>query len=48
MKHVIQSLHHVTATVIDAQEDLDFYAGLLGQRLVKKTVNFDNHHVFHF
>jgi glyoxalase family protein len=41
-------LHHVTATVTDAQEDLDFYAGLLGLRLVKKTVNFDNHHVFHF
>jgi glyoxalase family protein len=44
----ILSLHHVTATVTDAQEDLDFYAGLLGFRLVKKTVNFDNHHVFHF
>ena len=44
----ILSLHHVTATETDAQEDLDFYAGLLGLRLVKKTVNFDNHHVFHF
>lgn len=44
----ILSLHHVTATVADAQEDLDFYADLLGLRLVKKTVNFDNHHVFHF
>lgn len=41
-------LHHVTASVTDAQEDLDFYAGLLGLRLVKKTVNFDNHTVFHF
>jgi glyoxalase family protein len=41
-------LHHVTATVAEAQEDLDFYAGLLGLRLVKRTVNFDNHHVFHF
>ncbi|MFI5053363.1 MAG: ring-cleaving dioxygenase, partial [Acidimicrobiia bacterium] len=39
---------HVTATANDAQEDLDFYVGLLGQRLVKKTVNFDNHHVYHF
>jgi glyoxalase family protein len=46
--NLIRSLHHVTATVTDAQEDLDFYTGLLGQRLVKKTVNFDNHHVFHF
>jgi glyoxalase family protein len=44
----IESLHHVTATVTDAQEDLDFYAGLLGLRLVKRTVNFDNHGVYHF
>ncbi|HEV8456098.1 MAG TPA: VOC family protein, partial [Gemmatimonadales bacterium] len=44
----ILGLHHVTATVNDAQQDLDFYSGLLGLRLVKKTVNFDNHHVFHF
>lgn len=42
------SLHHLTATVADAQEDLDFYVGLLGMRLVKKTVNFDNHNVYHF
>jgi glyoxalase family protein len=48
MDNPIRSLHHVTATVNGAQEDLDFYAGLLGQRLVKKTVNFDNHHVYHF
>jgi glyoxalase family protein len=45
---MIRSLHHVTATVSGAQADLDFYVGLLGLRLVKKTVNFDNHHVFHF
>jgi glyoxalase family protein len=48
MEKPIRSLHHVTATVTDAQEDLDFYTGLLGQRLVKKTVNFDNPHVYHF
>jgi glyoxalase family protein len=48
MNTLVRSLHHVTATVADAQEDLDFYVGLLGQRLVKKTVNFDNHHVYHF
>ena len=41
-------LHHVTATVDDAQEDLDFCLEALGLRLVKKTVNFDNHHVYHF
>jgi glyoxalase family protein len=45
---MIRGLHHVTATVADAQPDLDFYTRLLGLRLVKKTVNFDNHHVFHF
>jgi glyoxalase family protein len=44
----ILSLHHVTATVDDAQDDLDFCIGALGLRLVKKTVNFDNHHVYHF
>jgi glyoxalase family protein len=44
----IQSLHHVTATVDDAQADLDFCRDGLGLRLVKKTVNFDNHHVYHF
>ena len=44
----VLGLHHVTATVDTAQADLDFYAELLGLRLVKKTVNFDNHHVYHF
>ena len=48
MEKPIRSLHHVTATVSEAQEDLDFYTGLLGQRLVKKTVNFDNTRVYHF
>ncbi len=48
MQPVIRSLHHVTATVNDAQEDLDFYLKALGMRLVKKTVNFDNHNVYHF
>src|SRR5713101_6790363 len=44
----ILGLHHVTATVDDAQDDLDFCVGALGLRLVKKTVNLDNHHVYHF
>jgi glyoxalase family protein len=48
VKHPILGLHHVTATVNEAQPDLDFYADLLGLRLVKKTVNFDNHNVYHF
>jgi glyoxalase family protein len=44
----IKGIHHVTATVNDAQEDYDFYTKLLGLRLVKKTVNFDNNQVYHF
>lgn len=48
MPHRILGLHHVTATVDDAQADLDFCLDLLGLRLVKKTVNFDNHDVYHF
>ena len=45
---MIVGLHHVTATVNDAQDDLDFCLDGLGLRLVKRTVNFDNHHVHHF
>ncbi|MCO6493481.1 MAG: ring-cleaving dioxygenase [Phaeodactylibacter sp.] len=45
---LIKGIHHVTATVNDAREDCDFYTQLLGQRLVKKTVNFDNNRVYHF
>jgi glyoxalase family protein len=48
MDSPIRSLHHVTATVDAAQADLDFCVEALGLRLVKKTVNFDNHHVYHF
>ena len=48
MDSLISGLHHVTATVSEAQADVDFYVGLLGQRLVKKTVNFDNPGVYHF
>jgi glyoxalase family protein len=48
VSHPILGLHHVTATVEDAQDDLDFCVDLLGLRLVKKTVNFDNHYVYHF
>src|SRR5713226_8040050 len=48
MRHPILGLHHVTTTVNDAQDDLDFCLDVLGLRLVKKTVNFDNHHVYHF
>lgn len=44
----VLGLHHVTATVDDAQDDLDFCVDTLGLRLVKRTVNFDNHGVYHF
>ncbi|MQA28669.1 MAG: hypothetical protein GEU82_02360 [Luteitalea sp.] len=44
----VLGLHHVTATVDTAQADLDFFIELLGLRLVKKTVNFDNRNVYHF
>jgi glyoxalase family protein len=46
--HPIRGLHHVTATVAEAQPDLDFCERVLGLRLVKRTVNFDNHSVYHF
>lgn len=48
MQHPILHLHHVTATVALAGPDLAFCRGLLGLRLVKRTVNFDNHSVYHF
>jgi glyoxalase family protein len=43
----IPGLHHVTAVSGAPQRNLDFYAGLLGQRLVKKTVNFDDPGTYH-
>jgi len=45
---MIKGLHHLTATVSDTKEDLVFYTGFLGLRLVKKTINFDNTKVYHF
>lgn len=40
-------IHHITAIVGDPQENVDFYAGVLGLRLVKKTVNFDDPGTYH-
>jgi glyoxalase family protein len=40
-------LHHVTALCRDAQTNLDFYARVLGLRLVKRTVNFDDPGAYH-
>ncbi len=43
----VTGLHHLTAIATDAQANIDFYAGLLGLRLVKKTVNFDDPSAYH-
>jgi glyoxalase family protein len=43
----LQGIHHITAITADAQANVDFYAGLLGLRMVKKTVNFDLPDVYH-
>lgn len=40
-------IHHISAMVNDAQRTIDFYAGVLGLRLVKKTINFDRPEVYH-
>ncbi|MGG0717264.1 ring-cleaving dioxygenase [Robertmurraya massiliosenegalensis] len=41
-------IHHITAIVGHPQENVDFYAGVLGLRLVKQTVNFDDPGTYHF
>ena len=43
----LEGIHHITAITADAQKNVDFYAGVLGLRLVKKTVNQDNPTVYH-
>ena len=43
----IVGIHHVTAIAGDPQRNIDFYTGVLGLRLVKITVNFDDPHTFH-
>ncbi|TYP68933.1 ring-cleaving dioxygenase [Paenibacillus methanolicus] len=40
-------IHHITAFASDPQANVDFYAGVLGLRLVKKTINFDAPEVYH-
>jgi glyoxalase family protein len=45
-KHT-SGIHHLTAIVGNPQENIDFYAGVLGLRLVKKTVNFDDPGTYH-
>jgi len=42
-----RGIHHVTAIARDPQANVDFYAGVLGLRLVKRTVNFDDPGTYH-
>lgn len=44
----IRGIHHITAVAGDAQANLDFHVGILGLRLVKSTVNFDDPATYHF
>lgn len=48
MKKQTAGIHHITAIVGHPQENVDFYAGVLGLRLVKQTVNFDDPETYHF
>src|SRR5881227_4412585 len=43
----LEGIHHVTAITADAQGNVDFYAGVLGLRLVKKSVNQDHTSIYH-
>lgn len=48
MNPEILGLHHVTAIASDPQRNIDFYTTVLGLRLVKKTVNYDDPGTYHF
>jgi glyoxalase family protein len=48
MEPFITGIHHITAIAGNTRDNLDFYTGILGLRLVKKTVNFDAPEVYHF
>jgi glyoxalase family protein len=43
----LEGIHHITAITAEAQPNVDFYAGTLGLRMVKKTVNQDEPSVYH-
>lgn len=48
MKNEILGIHHITAIAGNAKRNYDFYTRILGLRLIKKTVNFDDPHTYHF
>src|SRR4051794_41334793 len=43
----LEGLHHITMITGDARKNVEFYADVLGLRLVKKTVNFDQPEAYH-
>ena len=43
----LNGIHHITAITSDAQRNVDFYVGVMGLRLVKKSVNQDDPTVYH-
>jgi len=47
MSRAVRGIHHVTAIATDPQRNVDFYAGALGLRLVKRTVSFDDPGTYH-
>lgn len=47
MQNPIPGIHHITAIASDPLENVNFYTGFLGLRLVKKTVNFDDPTAYH-
>lgn len=44
----VKGIHHISSTVGQAQRNVDFYAGMMGLRLVKNTLNYDDMDTFHF
>jgi glyoxalase family protein len=46
-RNPVQGLHHITAMASDPLQNLTFYRDLLGQRFIKKTVNFDDPSTYH-
>jgi catechol 2,3-dioxygenase-like lactoylglutathione lyase family enzyme len=47
MEKELLGIHHITAIAGEPQQNLDFYSGILGLRLVKLTINFDDPGTYH-
>ncbi|MEA5403778.1 ring-cleaving dioxygenase [Arcicella sp. DC2W] len=48
MENRINGLHHITAIAGDAKKNFDFYTRVMGLKMIKKTVNFDDPNTYHF